>query len=153
MSYWLFKSEPGSFGWDHLASAPEQTTVWDGVRNYQARNFLRDQIKLGDQAFFYHSNTATPGIVGLVDVVREGYPEPAAFDPGSAYYDPSSDADRPRWYSVDVKLLRPLRRLITLRELKARHDDLRDFHLLRRGNRLSVMPVTPDQWQTILGLE
>jgi predicted RNA-binding protein with PUA-like domain len=153
MNYWLLKSEPGAFSWDDLAAAPGQTTAWDGVRNYQARNLLRDRIRLGDQAFFYHSSTAVPGIVGIVQVVGDAYPDGSALDPASPYFDPTSDPARPRWYSVDVKLLRPLRRFIALRELKARHDALGDFPLLRRGNRLSVIPVAADQWRAILNLE
>lgn len=152
MNYWLMKSEPTTFGIDNLAAMPDQIDHWDGVRNYQARNILRDQMKRGDQVFFYHSNTTEPGIVGTAEVVREGYPDHTALDPQSKYYDPKSDPQHPRWYMVDIRLVRRLRRTITLAELK-RHPQLKDFPLLRRGNRLSVLPVTKEQWKFILGLE
>jgi predicted RNA-binding protein with PUA-like domain len=153
MSYWLLKSEPQVFGLADLETAPERTTPWEGVRNYQARNFLRDRLRLGDEAFFYHSGTAHPGIVGIVEVVREGYPDATAFDPASPYHDPGSTPDRPRWYRVDVRLVRRLQREVTLAELKRHQDALGDFALLRRGNRLSVLPVTAAQWAFVLRLE
>ena len=153
MNYWLLKSEPAVFSIDDLAALPDQTEHWDGVRNYQARNLLRDQLRCGDQAFFYHSNTLIPGIVGIVEVVREGYPDHTAFDPESNYYDPKSDPNNPRWYRVDIRLVRRLKRVITLAELRAHAEQLGNFPLLRRGNRLSVMPVTAEQWGFILGLE
>jgi predicted RNA-binding protein with PUA-like domain len=153
VGYWLLKSEPTVFGFADLTSAPEQTTPWEGVRNYQARNFLRDGLRLGDQAFFYHSSTANPAIVGIVEVVREGYPDETAFDPASPYYDSTSTRERPRWYRVDVRLVRRLRRPVTLAELKRHRDALADFALLRRGNRLSVLPVTAAQWGFVLALE
>lgn len=146
------KSEPATFGIDDLQAMPNQTDHWDGVRNYQARNMLRDQMKCGDPVFFYHSNTAEPGIVGIAEVVREGYPDFTAFDPQSKYYDPKSDPQNPCWYMVDIRLVRKLRRTITLTELK-RHPELEGLSLLRRGNRLSVMPVSAEQWEFILGLE
>lgn len=152
MGYWLLKSEPTVFGLTDLEIAPEQTTPWEGVRNYQARNFLRDGMRRGDQAFFYHSSTANPAIVGVVEVVREGYPDETAFDPASLYYDPASPHDRPRWYRVDVRLVRRLRRPVALAELRRHHDALADFALLRRGNRLSVLPVTEAQWAFVLAL-
>lgn len=151
MAYWLLKSEPSVYGLDHLAAQPDQIDHWDGVRNYQARNYLR-QMALGDQALFYHSNCKPPGVVGIVEVVREAYPDPGAFDPDSAYHDPRSDPDNPRWFMVDVRLLRRLTRIITLPELKET-PALENMALVRRGNRLSVMPVTPEQWQAILALE
>ncbi len=153
MSYWLLKSEPQAFGVTDLENAPDQTTPWEGVRNYQARNFLRDDMRLGDQAFFYHSGTANPAIVGIVEVVRAGYPDETAFDPASPYHDSGSTPDRPRWYRVDVRLVRRLRRSITLAELKRQQEALGDFPLLRRGNRLSVLPVTAAQWAFVLALE
>ena len=154
MSFWLMKSEPDDFGIDHLKARPEKTEPWDGVRNYQARNMMRDQMKKGDQVFFYHSNCKQPGIVGLMEVVREGYVDHTAFDPDQKYYDPKSDPDNPRWYMVDIKYKRHLKREISLQELKPYADDaLRDFPLLRRGNRLSIMPVTAEQWAFILSLE
>ena len=152
MNYWLMKSEPEVFGIDHLAEVGMEP--WDGVRNYQARNMMRDQMKPGDQAFFYHSNCKEPGIVGIMEIVSEGRPDPTAFDPDEKYFDPKSDPDKPRWYLVDVRYVRHLRRPIPLRELRTHAEGaLRDLPLLRRGNRLSVMPVTPEQWEFILGLE
>lgn len=152
MAYWLFKSEPDVYGIDDLAAEPYQTDHWDGVRNYQARNFMRDRMKTGDLGFFYHSNTKVPGIVGIVEVVREGYPDHTAFDPGSGYHDPKSDPDNPRWYMVDVRLVRRLARTIPLAELKDR-PELEGMPLVRKGSRLSVMPVEPEHWEFILSLE
>lgn len=150
--YWLMKSEPDTFSLDHLAAMPQRTTMWDGVRNYQARNMLRDDMQRGDLAFFYHSNCAEPGIVGIVEVVRAGYPDPSAFDPESPYFDPKSDPGQPRWYVVDVRLKQRLKRTITLGELKAA-PELASMALVRRGNRLSVLPVTATEWRFILDLE
>jgi predicted RNA-binding protein with PUA-like domain len=154
MNHWLFKSEPDTFGIDALAKAPKQTSAWDGVRNYQARNMLRDSIKKGDLAFFYHSSCDVPGIAGIVSITRGGYPDVTAFDPKHHHYDADSKQDSPRWYVVDVKLVRKLKRLITLDELRVHADSaLKDFVLLRRGNRLSVMPVSNKDWDFILTLE
>ena len=154
MNYWLMKSEPEVFGIEDLAKRPGKTEPWDGVRNYQARNMMRDQMKKGDLVFFYHSNCDEPGIVGLMTVVREGYPDHTAFDPNAKYYDPKSDPDNPRWYMVDVKYKRRLKRNIPLQELKQyAGGPLKDMPLLRKGNRLSVMPVSEDQWEFVLGLE
>jgi predicted RNA-binding protein with PUA-like domain len=154
MNYWLMKSEPDVFGIDHLKDMPKKTEHWDGVRNYQARNMMRDQMKKGDLVFFYHSNCDEPGIVGIMQVVREGYPDHTAFDPDAKYYDPKSDPDNPRWYMVDVKYKRKLKRNISLRELKEfAEDELADMPLVRKGNRLSIMPVSADQWEFILGME
>lgn len=150
--YWLMKSEPEEFSIEDLQKRPKKTEPWDGVRNYQARNMMRDDMKLGDQAFFYHSNCDEPGIVGIVEIVKEGYPDVTAFDPKDKHYDPKSDPDNPRWYRVDVKFVRQFKRTITLKELKERQD-LGDFALTRRGNRLSVMPVTEAQWKRILKME
>jgi predicted RNA-binding protein with PUA-like domain len=154
MNHWLLKSEPDSFSIDDLGKAPKQTTAWDGVRNYQARNMLRDSMKTGDQAFFYHSGCDVPGIAGIVGIVRNGYPDETAFDPKHHHYDAGSEADTPRWFVVDVKLIRKFKRIITLDELR-RHEakTLKDFVLLRRGNRLSVMPVAEKHWDFILTLE
>lgn len=152
MQYWLMKSEPDVFGIDHLRKMPKQTEHWDGVRNYQARNMLRDQMQVGDRVFFYHSNCDEPGIVGIAKIVRAGYPDHTAQNPDSKYYDPKSDTDNPRWYMVDVKFERKLKRTITLNELKA-DAELSDMALVRRGNRLSIMPVTAEQWEYILSLE
>ena len=153
MNYWLMKSEPDTFGIDDLKNAPGGTDHWDGVRNYQARNMMRDQMKQGDQVFFYHSNCAEPGIVGVMEIAREGYPDHTAFDPDAKYHDPKSDPDNPRWYMVDVRYKRHLARTITLKELKEHADELDDMPLLRKGNRLSIMPVTREQWDYILSLE
>ncbi|TCO81393.1 putative RNA-binding protein with PUA-like domain [Plasticicumulans lactativorans] len=153
MKHWLMKSEPETFGIEHLAARPGQTAYWDGVRNYQARNMMRDEMRCGDQVLFYHSNTALPGIVGIAEVVREAYPDFTAWDPQSPYHDPRSTPERPLWVMVDVRLVRRLARVIGLGELREHAEALGDFPLLRRGNRLSVMPVTPAQWDYILGLE
>jgi predicted RNA-binding protein with PUA-like domain len=153
MNYWLLKSEPDTFSIDDLAASPRATTSWDGVRNYQARNMLRDGMKRGDLGFFYHSSCKIPGIVGIVKVVRAGYPDTSAFDKRSPYFDAGSSPEEPRWYSVDVRLERRIEPLITLDELRGHADDaLQDMVLLRRGNRLSVTPVTSDEWKFILGL-
>ncbi len=152
MRYWLMKTEPNEFGIDDFASCPDQTEPWDGVRNYQARNMMRDEMKKGDRVFIYHSSCDEPGVVGIARIVREGYPDPTAFDPGDKHYDPKSDPDHPRWYLVDVKLERKLRRTITLTELKAQ-PSLEGMALVRRGNRLSVMPVSGEEWEHILSLE
>ncbi len=151
MAYWLMKSEPSTFGIDDLAARPQQTEPWDGVRNYQARNFLR-AMKKGDLAFFYHSNCPSPGIVGLVEVVREAYPDATAWDPQEKYYDPASTPDKPRWDRVDVRYVRHLARPISLQELKG-IEALADLPLVRKGNRLSVMPVSEAHWRLILDLE
>lgn len=154
MRHWLMKSEPDVFSVDDLAASPGRRTYWDGVRNYQARNYMRDEMKRGDLAFFYHSNCEEPAIVGIMKVVKEGYPDHTAFDPRDPHYDPASTPDAPRWFMVDVKLERKLRRPITLAELKAHADgELAGFKLLARGNRLSVLPVSDEHWDFILGLE
>jgi predicted RNA-binding protein with PUA-like domain len=143
VNHWLIKSEPSVFGIEDLRASPGRRTHWDGVRNYQARNFLRDGMRRGDLAFFYHSNCDEPGIVGIVEVVREGYPDPTAFDPNDAHYDAASRRDAPRWFMVDVKLKRKTKRVIPLSELKKHGEKaLAGFALLRRGNRLSVLPVS-----------
>ena len=151
MAYWLMKSEPDVFGFDDLKKEPKRTACWDGVRNFQARNMLRDQMQVGDQAFFYHSNCAEPGIVGKMDIVRAGYPDPSQFDSSSKYYDPKSKPDAPRWYMVDVRYLQPLSRPLPLAELKTR-SELEGLALVRRGNRLSVMPVSKAHWHFMLRL-
>ena len=154
MNHWLMKSEPETFGIDALAKCPGRTTHWDGVRNFQARNFMRDQMHIGDLAFFYHSNCDEPGITGIVKVVRTGYPDHSAFDPQDKHYDPDSDADDPRWYMVDVRLQRKLARPITLATLREHSNDaLKGMALLQRGNRLSITPVSAAHWQFILKLE
>jgi predicted RNA-binding protein with PUA-like domain len=152
MNYWLMKSEPDVFGIEDLVKRPDKTEPWDGVRNYQARNMMRDEMKNGDLAFFYHSNCKEPGIAGIMKIVREGYPDHTAFDTKQKYFDPKSDPQNPRWYMVDVRHVRTLKRIITLTELKT-HDELSELQLLRRGNRLSVMPVSKTHWDFILSLE
>ncbi len=151
MNYWLLKSEPGTFSIGDLQHRPQQTEHWDGVRNYQARNYLR-AMHAGDQAFFYHSNCAAPGIVGTVSIARAAYPDHTALDPEGAYFDPRSTADQPRWFMIDVHHERTFRRTIGLRELKS-CPELDGMPLLRKGSRLSVMPVTVAQWRFILTLE
>lgn len=152
MNHWLLKTEPSTFGLDHLNKKPRKTAAWDGVRNFQARNFLREMRK-GDLAFFYHSSCEVPGIVAIVEIVREAYPDPTAFDPKSDHFDAQSKKDAPRWFMVDVKLKRALKRTVTLQELKERSGKLNGFTLLRPGNRLSVMPVEQKIWDTVLKLE
>jgi len=146
------KSEPDVFGIDDLNSRPRKTEHWDGVRNYQARNMMRDEMKKGDEVFFYHSNCKEPGIVGIAKIVKEGYPDFTAFDSQQKYYDAKSDPNNPRWYMVDVQFVRKFKRTITLEELK-QAKALQDMPLVRRGNRLSIMPVTEKQWQAILKME
>ncbi|MEM7253858.1 MAG: EVE domain-containing protein [Pseudomonadota bacterium] len=152
MRYWLMKSEPEEFSIDDLRRRPKKTEPWDGVRNYQARNMMRDEMKRGDQVFFYHSNCDVPGIVGIAEVAKEGYPDPTAFDPDDKHFDPKSDPDNPRWFLVDVKFVRKLKRTISLSELKE-HKALENLALVRRGNRLSVMPVGAKEWKFINKLE
>lgn len=146
------KSEPDVFGINDLYNKPNQTEHWDGVRNYQARNMMRDAMKIGDQVFFYHSNCDEPGIVGIMEVVKEGYPDFTAFDPDDSHFDPKSDPVNPRWMMVDVKFVKTLSRTISLKELKAR-PELVDMAVVRPGNRLSIMPVNAIEWSFILGLE
>jgi predicted RNA-binding protein with PUA-like domain len=153
VKYWLFKTEPGTFSVDDLARARDATTAWDGVRNYQVRNMLRDEMQVGDQGFLYHSSCDVPGIYGIVRVVRAGYPERAALDRKHKYFDPNSDPAHPRWYSVDVRLERKIDPPITLETLrKHAHGALSEMPVLRRGNRLSVTPVTRDEWRFITSL-
>lgn len=149
--HWLMKSEPDAFSIDDLARVG--TEPWTGVRNYQARNFMR-QMRIGDGVLFYHSSCAEPGIVGIARVASEAYPDPTQFDPQSDYHDPKSTREQPRWDLVDVAFERKLRRPLPLEEIRRHADALgEDFALLRRGNRLSVMPVTPAQWRLLLSLE
>ena len=150
MNYWLMKSEPDTFSIDDLKRKKRE--AWDGVRNYQARNFMRDDMRVGDGVFFYHSNCAEPGIAGLAEVASDAYPDPSQFDPKSKYFDAASSRDNPRWMLVDVKFVKKLKRVITLDELK-NHPKLEGMTLLRKGNRLSVMPVEAAEWKYILGLE
>jgi predicted RNA-binding protein with PUA-like domain len=154
MRYWLMKTEPTTFSVEDLERAKRQTTGWDGVRNYQARNMLRDDMKKGDQAFLYYSSTDVPGIVAIMKIVKDGYPDPTAFDRKHDHYDADSDPANPRWFMVDVQLERRLERVITLDELrKHTTKQLKNMVLLRKGNRLSVTPVEPEEWKFILSLE
>ncbi len=149
--YWLFKAEPDVYGIDHLAAEKKQTGRWDGIRNYQARNFLRDQVALDDEILLYHSHCKQIGIVGMARVVKTAYPDPTQFDPESDYYDPKSSHDEPRWFSVDINLQEKFPRTILLAEIK-QHPLLADMVLLRQG-RLSIQPVTPQEWKTILKMQ
>lgn len=142
-NHWLFKTEPDVFSIDDLENSADKTTRWDGVRNYQARNLLRDQIKVGDEVFVYHSQCKVPGIVGLAKVVKAAYPDPAQFDPENDYFDPKADAENPRWFCVDIQHKRTFSKVIPLHELK-QHPDLHDMVLLKQS-RLSVQPVSADQ--------
>jgi predicted RNA-binding protein with PUA-like domain len=146
--YWLMKSEPDEFSIDDLAAAKGRTTAWFGVRNYQARNFMRDQMKVGDRAFFYHSSCPEPGIAGTVEVTGPAYPDATQFDRKSPYYDAKASRDAPRWVSVDVTLQDKLR-LISLPELRS-HPELARMRVLQRGNRLSITPVDPAEWTFVL---
>jgi predicted RNA-binding protein with PUA-like domain len=148
MAYWLMKSEPSVFGIDHLIE--RKVALWDGVRNYQARNFLR-QMQKGDLAFFYHSNCEVPGIVGLMRIAKEGYADPTQFDPEHKYFDLKSTADNPRWTGVDVEFVEKFNGTLSLAELKTL-PELAELALVRKGNRLSLMPVSEEQWRVMLGL-
>lgn len=154
MNYWLMKTEPSTFGIDHLAKKPKKTAMWDGVRNYQARNMLRDDFRKGDLAFIYHSSTDVMGIAGIMQVVRTAYPDPTQFEKKNEHYDPGSDTQNPRWFVVDVQLKRRFKRVITLDELR-KHEkrELDGMLLLKRGNRLSITPVSEAHWNFILTLE
>jgi predicted RNA-binding protein with PUA-like domain len=151
MNYWLFKSEPSCFSIDDLRKRPKQTAHWDGVRNYQVRNMLRDEIKVGDKAFFYHSSCTPPGIAGTMEVVRAGYPDYTAWQLNSEHFDPKSTADNPRWYMVDVRLIKKFSELVTLDEIK-RTPKLKHMLITRPGNRLSITPITPQEWEVICDL-
>ena len=154
MRHWLMKTEPESFSVEDLAAAPRRTSAWDGVRNYQARNMLRDEMRRGDQVFLYYSSCEVPGIVAVMQVVKQAYPDPTAFDRKHHHYDAGSDRKNPRWFMVDVQLKRPLARIITLTELRAHASkELKGMVLLRPGNRLSITPVEERHWRFILSLE
>jgi len=150
MRCWLLKSEPDEFSVDDLAAAKGRTTAWFGVRNYQARNFMRDQMHIGDLGFFYHSSCPLPGIAGIVEVTAEAYPDATQFDRKSPYHDPKASRDAPRWFNVDVTLVEKLR-FVPLSALRA-HAELARMRILQRGNRLSVTPVDPAEWKFVLKL-
>jgi predicted RNA-binding protein with PUA-like domain len=147
--YWLMKSEPEVFSIDDLAKAENQTAYWDGVRNYQARNFLRDDFKNGDKVIFYHSNAEPPAAAGICVVVKEAYPDFTAFDPDNDHFDPKSKKDSPSWFMVDVKFVKKFSNPVSINEIKA-NPKLQKIHLIQRGNRLSVMPLTKDEFDVIV---
>ena len=147
--YWLFKSEPTSYSFADLLAEEDQTAEWDGVRNYQARNFMRDEMKVGDGVLFYHSSTASTAVVGTARIVREGYPDHSAWDPTSRYYDPKTNPDGPTWIMVDIKADQELARPVTLKEIKE-NPRLGSMMLARRGMRLSIQPVTKEEWEEIV---
>jgi predicted RNA-binding protein with PUA-like domain len=151
VSYWLLKTEPDCFSIADLKAQPKQTTYWDGVRNYQARNMLRDDIKEGDRVLFYHSNAKPPGVAGTAIVVKAGYPDFTAFDPSDHHYDPKSRADEPTWYMVDIKFESAFAELVSLDDMKA-VKSLAEMEVLRRGSRLSVQPVRKHEFETVLKL-
>jgi len=149
--YWLVKSEPDAFSFDDLVASPSSTTCWDGVRNYQARNTMRDDMKKGDLVFFYHSSTDPSAIVGIAEVVRESYPDHTAFDPSDSHYDPKSKRDAPTWMMVDIRAREPLQKPLTLDDLRG-VKGLEKMVLLQRGSRLSVQPVTAKEWEIVCKL-
>ena len=151
MGQWLIKSEPGAFSFDDLLAAKNRTTIWDGVRNYQARNFMRDGMKVGDKILYYHSSTAQPGVVGIAEVASEPYPDPTQFDPKSRYFDPKSSREQPRWVTVDVRAVEALPRTVTLAEMKE-EPSLAGLKLVQRGSRLSVMPVSGPEYRRIVAM-
>ena len=152
MRYWLMKSEPDEFSIDDLVKTRGQTTSWFGVRNYQARNYMRDHMQVGDLAFFYHSSCAVPGVYGIIEIARAAYPDPTAWDPENHHYDPKSTPEQPLWDMVDVRFQREFKRPVTLSAIKAQAV-LKNMRLVQRGSRLSVMPVTAREWNAILKLE
>ena len=149
MKYWLMKSDPDVYGIDHLRAEKRKTDHWDGIRNYQARNFMRDEMKKGDLAFFYHSNCEEPAIVGLIEIVREAYPDYTAFVANEKYFDAKSDPDNPRWFIVDVRFKKKFKKPVSLKALKAERS-LAQMRLVQRGNRLSILPVVAKEWKHIL---
>lgn len=149
--YWLLKTEPDVFSFEDLMRAPGRTTHWDGVRNYQARNFLRDELKAGDGVFIYYSGTDEPGVAGIAEVVREGYPDPSAFDRKDPHYDPASTRDSPTWYVVDVRGVKKLPTYVPLARLR-QEKALAGMRLLQKGNRLSVTPVSEREWRVVCSL-
>lgn len=148
MKYWLIKSEPELFSIDDLINSENQTTFWDGVRNYQARNYIRDEMKIGDKVIFYHSNSEPPSAVGICKVVRETYPDFTAFDSDNPHYDPKSKKETPTWFMVDVKLVKKFSRFVSLDEMRE-NKKLQNMKLLQKGNRLSVMPLTKEEFDEI----
>ena len=150
MRYWLMKSEPSDVSIDDLAAMPRQTIAWYGVRNYQARNFMRDQMRVGDQVFFYHSSCEQPGIVGIAEICKLAYPDSTQFDPGSKYFDPKATSQNPRWFNVDVQFAKKTR-LVGIKELRG-YPELINMRILQKGSRLSITPVDPAEWKFIMGI-
>ena len=148
-NYWLFKSEPNEFSVDDLAKSPGKRTYWDGVRNYQARNFIRDDMRKGDYVLFYHSNTDPLAVVGYCEIVKEAYPDHTQFDPDNKHFDPTAIQKDPRWFMVDIKLKKKFKTPVTLKEIKT-NPKLKNMRLIQRGNRLSVMPITKEEFEEIL---
>ena len=147
--FWLFKSEPNEFSWDDLKRSKNQITFWDGIRNYQARNFLRDEIKQGDSVLFYQSSTEPLAVVGYCEVVKDGYPDHTQFDTNNDHFDPKADAKNPTWFMVDIKLVKEFRKPVTLDSIKA-NPNLKSMKLIQRGQRLSIQPVKKAEWDEIL---
>ena len=150
MRYWLMKSEPSDVSIDDLSSLPEKTIAWYGVRNYQARNFMRDQMRVGDPVFFYHSSCSEPGIAGIAEVCKLAYPDTTQFDPTSKYFDPKATSQNPRWFNVEVKFIKKTR-LVGIKELRS-YSDISSLRILQTGNRLSITPVDPSEWKFIMGI-
>jgi len=151
MKYWLMKSEPNAFSIDDLKECENSTDHWDGIRNYQARNFMRDDMRVGDKILFYHSNCDEPGVVGIAEVASEPYPDFTAFDPSSKYYDPKSKEDNPRWMMVDIKFVEKFNSTVSLKEIKT-VDALSEMRVVQKGNRLSIMPVEEHEFEIITGM-
>lgn len=151
INHWLLKTEPNDYSFADLLAEPDLKTMWDGVRNYQARNFMRDRMKPGDPVLFYHSQIPKPAVVGLAEVASEPYPDPTQFDPDSSYFDPKATLETPRWFLVDIRAVRELPRVVTLAEAKV-DERLQDMSLVQRGNRLSVQPVRENEFRVILQL-
>ncbi|MGE3818304.1 MAG: EVE domain-containing protein [Isosphaeraceae bacterium] len=151
MAHWLFKSEPDCFSYADLEAAPDRTTGWDGVRNYQARNFLRDEVKRGDLVLYYHSSVDPPAVAGIAEVVVEAHPDPTAFDPAADHFDPKSDPADPTWFQVSIRAVRAIDPPITLARLRE-VEALQGMELLRKGSRLSIQPVKPSEWNAVMVL-
>lgn len=147
--FWLFKSDPSEFSWEDLKKSKNQTTFWDGIRNYQARNFLRDEVKKGDVVLFYHSSTEPLAILGYCEVVKEGYPDHTQFDEESDHYFPSATQKEPVWFMVDIKLKKEFKKPVTLESIKA-NPKLKNMKLIQRGQRLSIQPVTKSEWDEVM---
>lgn len=151
MKYWLMKSEPDVFSFQDLKSRPKKTEPWNGVRNYQARNFMRDEMQVGDLILFYHSSCEVPGVYGIAKVGSKPYPDSTQFDKKSEYYDPKATLEAPRWFLVDVTFQKDLKHHVSLEELK-KCEELKDMRLMQKGNRLSILPVAPEEFEFIVGL-